>query len=117
MVVNTSKFQAILFGLNSNEDIVLEVGGSSIDVANSVTQLGVTIDSKLKFNQNVLQSFQKANSKISAFSRISKYLDEKQSLILYNSFTTSQFNYCSLLWIFCGKAVNKELNRSYKRAL
>ena len=27
MVLNTSKFQVILFGLNSNENIVLEVGG------------------------------------------------------------------------------------------
>ena len=44
MVVNTSKFQAILFGLNSNENIVLEVGECSIDV----TLLGVTIDSILK---------------------------------------------------------------------
>ena len=117
MVVNASKFQAILFGLNSKEDIVLEVGGCSIDVANSVTLLGVTIDSELKFNKHVLQICQKANNKISAFSRISKYLDEKQSLLLYNSFIISQFNYCSLIWMFCGKAANKELNRSHKRAL
>ena len=91
MIVNASKFQVILFGLNSNENIVLEVGGWSIDVANNVTLLGVTIDSKLTFNQHVhvLKICPKANSKISAFSRISKYLNEKQSLILYNYFITS----------------------------
>ena len=116
--MNTSKFQVMLLGLNSNENTVLEVGGCSIDVANSVTLLGVTIDSKLKFSQHghVLQICQNANSKISAFSRTSKYLHEKQSLILYNSFITSQFNYCSLIWMFCRKAANKELNRSHKRA-
>ena len=32
-VVNASTFQVILFVLNSNENIVLEVGGCSIDVA------------------------------------------------------------------------------------
>ena len=63
MVVNASKFQVILFGLNSNENIILEVGGCSIDVANSVTLLGVTNDSKLKFNQHVSKIFEKANSK------------------------------------------------------
>ena len=47
MVVNASKFQVILFGLNSNEKIVLEVGECSIDVTNSFTLSGVTIDSKL----------------------------------------------------------------------
>ena len=55
IVVNASKFQALLFGLNSNENIVLEVGGCSTDVANSVILLGVTIDCKLKFNQHVLK--------------------------------------------------------------
>ena len=73
MVVNASKFRVILFGLYSNENIVLEVGGCSTDVANSGTLPGVTIDSTLKFNLHVLQICQKANSKISAFSRISKY--------------------------------------------
>ena len=95
MVVNASKFQVILFGLNSNENIILKVGGCSIDVANNVTLLGDTIDSKLKFNQHVSKICQKANSKISAFSRVSNYLHEKQSLILYNSSIISQFNYCS----------------------
>ena len=56
MVVNASKFQAMLFGLNSKEDIVLEVGGCSIDVANSVTLLGVTIDSKLSLT-NMFSKF------------------------------------------------------------
>ena len=37
MVVNASKFQVVLFGLDSTENIVLEVVGCSIDVANSVT--------------------------------------------------------------------------------
>ena len=89
MVVNASKFQAIFFGLNSNESIVLEVGGCSTDVANNVTLLGVKIDSKLKFNQHVSNICQKVNTKISAFSRISNYLDKKQSIILYSSFITS----------------------------
>ena len=44
MVVNASTFQLILFGLSSNENIVLEVGECSIDVANGVTLLGVTIE-------------------------------------------------------------------------
>ena len=60
MVVNPSKFQVILFCLDSNENLVLEVGGCSIGVANSFTLLGVTIDSKLKFKQHVFQICQKS---------------------------------------------------------
>ena len=76
MVVNASKFQVILFGLNSNKT-VLDVGGCSIDVANSVNLLGVTMNSKLTFKQHVLKISQKANTKISASPRISEYVKEK----------------------------------------
>ena len=117
MVANPSKFQVMLMGLKTNDRIVLDIGGVSIDVVNSVKLLGVTIDSKLKFGQHVTNLCQKANNKISAFSRISNYLNQKQSLLLYNSFTMSQFNYCSLIWMFCGKVANDCVNRTHKRAL
>ena len=52
MVLNASKFQVILFGLNSNESRILEAGGCSNDVANSVTLLGVTISPVHKFLGN-----------------------------------------------------------------
>ena len=41
----------------------------------------------------------------------------RSNLLLYNSFILSQFNYCPLIWMFCGKVVNNELNRTHKRAL
>ena len=85
-------------------------------IANSETLLGVIIKSTLKINQHTFQICHKPNSKISALSRISKYLDEKQLLILYSSFITSQFNYCFLKWMFCGKVANKTLNRTHKKA-
>ena len=44
-------------------------------------------------------------------------MNEKQSLILYNSFITAQFNYCPLIWMFCGRAADKELSHSHRRAL
>ena len=43
---------------------VLEVSGCPINVANSFTLLGVTIDSKLKFNNHVSKICHKTNSKI-----------------------------------------------------
>ena len=105
--LNTSKFQVMLFGLNINENIILEVGRCSFDVANNVTLLGITIDSKLKFDKHVSNICLKTNSKISAFSRVWNYLDGKQSLFLYNLFITSQFNYCPLIWMLCGKLLIK----------
>ncbi len=84
MVANPSKFQVMLLSLKTNDSIVLDIGNVSIDVVNSVKLLGITIDSRLKFDQHVAKLCQKANNKISAFSRVSNYLDKKQSLLLYN---------------------------------
>ena len=117
MVASPSKFQVMLLGLKTDDSIVLDIGNVSIDVVSSVKLLGITIDSKLKFDQHVAKLCQKANNKISAFSRISHYLNEKQSRLLYNSFIMSQFNYCPLIWMFCGKVANSDLNRTHKRAL
>ena len=85
MVANPSKFQVMLLGLKTDDSIVLDIGNVSIDVVSSVKLLGITIDSKLKFDQHgqhVAKLCQKANNKISAFSRISHYLNEKQSRLL-----------------------------------
>ena len=107
----------MLIGLKTDDSIVLDIGNVSIDIVNSVKLLRITIDSKLKFGQHVAILCQKANNKISAFSRVSNYLNEKKSRLLYNSFIMFQFNYCPLIWMFSGNVANNDLHRTHKRAL
>ncbi len=114
MVTNPSKFQVMLLGLKTNDSIVLDIGNVSIGVVNSVKLLGITLDSRLKFDQHVAKLCQQTNNKISAFSRVSNYFDKKQSLLLYNSLIMLQFNYCLLIWMFCGKVANNNLNRTHR---
>ena len=71
MVANPSKFQVMLLGLKTDDNIVLDIRKVSIDVVSGVKLLGITINSKLKFDQHVAKLCQKANDKISAFSRVS----------------------------------------------
>ncbi len=58
-VANPSKFQVMLLGLKTNDNIVLDIGNVSIDVVNSVKSSGITIHSRLKFDQHVAKSCQK----------------------------------------------------------
>ena len=44
-------------------------------------------------------------------------MDEDKSRILFNSYFLSQFNYCSLIWIFYNKSINKKINNLQERAL
>ena len=44
-------------------------------------------------------------------------LDTPKCKLLCNSFVISNFRYSPLIWMFCGKTANNEINRVHKRAL
>ena len=54
---------------------------------------------------------------MSAFSKIRNYLDNNHSDILCKNTVLANFNYCPLIWMLSSIAANKEMNRTYKRAL
>ena len=117
MVANPGKFQVMFLGLNIYQKFCIEIYDLVIKPTNSVKLLGITIDSKLKLTDQVKSICTKANKKVGAFSRVVKYLDDQKANLLYNAFIMLTFNYCPLIWMFCGKRSNKEVNMAHKRAL
>ena len=59
----------------------------------------------------------KTNRKVSAFAKVAKYIDFQKAELLYQSFVVSTFKYCPLIWMFCGKVANDNIDRVRKRAL
>ena len=49
--------------------------------------------------------------------RIGKKLNENQNLLIYHSFILSNFSYCPVIWMFCGKVCNNAINRVQRKAL
>ena len=45
------------------------------------------------------------------------YLSREQAMKLCSTVIISSFNYCPLVWMFCGKEANHKINRTHKRAL
>ena len=45
------------------------------------------------------------------------YISRKQALSICNMVILSNFNYCTLIWLFCNKGANKKIDRAHKRAL
>ena len=41
--------------------------------------------------------------KLPALRRVRKYLTTEKTKLLYNAFINSQFNYPSMIWMFCRK--------------
>ena len=48
-----------------------------LEVTRSVKLLGITVDNELKFEKHVKTLCQKVCKKVSAFSRVAPYMDEK----------------------------------------
>ena len=103
LVASPSKFQMMLLGTKRNDKICMDINGATVCPSASVTLLGITVDAALEFDQHIKTLCQKVNKNVKAFSRVAKLLDLNKAKLLYNYFLLSNFNYCPLIWILCGK--------------
>ena len=117
MVAHPSKFQVMFMGLGNDCKLCIEIDKVVVKTVDKVQLLGVIMDSKLECDEHVKSLCLKANRNISALSRVAKIIDKPKCKLLYNSFVTSNFRYSPLIWMFCGKTANNEINRVHKRAL
>ena len=79
--------------------------------------LGIKIDSNLNFEEHVSTLCRKANQKLHALARISKYIGPPKRRIIMKAFVTSQFNYCPLVWMCHSRTLNNKINYLHERAL
>ncbi len=117
MVANPGKFQLMFLGMKETVHLGLNINGQIIRASDQVKLLGVTIDKKLTFGQHVEDLCMKVSTKVKAFSRLLNYINFNQARVVFNAVILSHFNYCPLIWLFCSKAANSNINRVHKRAL
>ena len=113
LVPNPKKFQMMFLGTKNKQKLCLDINGVTTISSNEITLLGIKTDWKLQFNM----LYDRANSKVGAIFRLRKKLTTDQKIILYNSFISSQFGYCTNIWAFHGKTVEKRINSIQKRSL
>ena len=102
MTLNTDKCHRLVAG-HKFEHTWVSVGPHKIWEDHSVKLLGVSIDNELKFDKHVLNIMKKANSKLSALSRLTKFMTFQKERTFYKAFVKFQFNYCPLTWMFHGR--------------
>jgi hypothetical protein len=120
MKANASKFQ-LMYLTRSSQNLIgsdtLRIGEAEIKPAQSVNILGVEIDKDLKFNMHIDEVCRQTGKQINALKRIRHYLDKECKMTIYNSYINSNFNYCSVIWMFSNKCNKDKLERTNKRAL
>ena len=116
MKLNEGKCHLLISGFK-HEAIWANIGGKRIWESNEEKLLGINIDRDLKFTSHVSNICAKAGQKLTAISRIAKYMSLEKRRLLIKSFFESQFDYCSLVWMCHSRTLNNRINNLHYRAL
>ena len=79
--------------------------------------MGIHTNNRLDFHNHVSQLCKKASKKIYALARSFKYVETSKRRVLVNSFITSQFSYCPLIWMFHSQRMEHRINKIHERVL
>ena len=96
LMANSSKSH---FLISPYETTSIQIPNSCIKASSSEELLGIKIDSNLTFHDHIISLRSRANKKLSALSRVSKYMGINKRCILMKYYIFSQFNYCLLFWM------------------
>ena len=96
---------------------ILKINLTCVQSSDDVTLLGVMIDKNLTFKKHIDNLVCKAQYKLHALRRIRKFLTIEKAKILGNAFVDSQFNYASLICMFCRKTFYSKIEKILHRTL
>ena len=99
------------------ENLSANIHGDTIPNSKSEKLLGVTIDSKLNFDEHVWRLCDKATQKLNVLARIASFMKIDQKRKIMKAFISSQFGYCPLVWMFCSRRLDNRINRIQERTL
>ena len=80
---------------------------------NTKNFLGATFGKKLSFTKRVQDLCKEAHQILDALVPLSKYIDPIKLELLLHAFTTPQFNYCPVVWMFHDRRANAKLNKVF----
>ena len=106
-----------MFSMKTNRPLHLDIKGKKLNATEHAKLLGIETDGKLMFSKHVEALCYKVNKKITAFSRLNNFITAQQAQSMYNAVILSNFNYFPLIWMFCNKGANKQIDHTHKHAL
>ena len=115
MKANPDKYHLLIN--NTKKGFQIKICNETVSNSKYEKLLGVKVDHELNFNEHVSSLCKKASQKVNALSRIASYLTFDQRRLILNSFITSHFSYCAIVWMFHSRKLNERINHIHERAL
>ena len=114
MKTNKDKCHLII---SNNEKVSMKIDNIELENTLSEKLLGIMIDSKRNFKEHLEGIIKEASPNVNMFSRITPYMNLTKRKLLMNSFFTSRFNYCPLVWMCHNRTINNKINCLHERCL
>ena len=99
MIVNSGKFQAIIFGKHkgNHTNRTININQKETEAVAKIKLLGIEIDDELNFNNHINNICKFASNQLTTFIRLKHLLGFKERNVLVKTFVMSNFNCCSLV--------------------
>ena len=119
MIVNPSKFRAIIFDKHKGNhgNRTTNINQKNIKAVAKVKLLRIEIGDKLNFNHHISNICKSTSNQLNALIRLKHLLGFKERKVLVNTFVMSNLNYCSLVWNFTSAQSLNKIENLQKRAL
>ncbi len=117
MKANPEMYQGIAFGTKPDRPRSFNVRGTDIKCSKEVKLLSIYIDSALTFSKQITVICKKASQQTCAIMRLSAIISMDVKLAMYCTFILSNFNYCPVVWMLCGKRNMKKMEAIQLKAL
>ena len=103
--------------VTTEKSVSINIGGSNVRNKKEQKLLGIKFDSSLSLKGHITNLCKKASQKLHALARIVNYMDLPKRKVLMKVFITSQFSYCSLIWMLHSRTLNNRISNIHERAL
>ena len=98
-------------------DPILSIGSESIKRVSSTKTLGVMVDECITWKDHIDEVAKKAAKGIGILRRSKGFLDKDTlNKTVYSAFVLPHFDYCSLVWHNCSKALQNKLKKLQNKA-
>ena len=98
--------------VTTNNAVSANIEKFVVNNSNEEKLLGINTDAKLSFENHVSSFWKKATQKLHGLARIVNWVNLSKLKCLMKTFVTSQFNYCSSIWMFHSRELNNRINTS-----
>ena len=115
MRANLDKYHLLIN--NTKESFQTKIANETVSNSKYEKLLRVKADHELNFNEHVSSLCKKASHELNALSEIASCMTFDQRRLILNSFITSHFSYCPIVWMLHSRKLNEIINHIHERAL